>query len=214
MCSWLRCRRSSVGDDAFRRTGVAPVAVEAGADERFVGQVVPGEHGGDPLEERGFGQRAGRGQQAEDGPFDAIRERGGGRFAVRPIAEPPAAGLDLDQAVLRRSRQLPVDQGDEPFDGVRGFVAQGAGDPCATGAVRGAGSVTRSTVASSNVVARRACLRRSRVHVFRPTGAPAPASARRRSRPAKRSAGACHRDRARRGSREGGARSGRVRPVP
>ena len=62
--------------------GGAPVAVEARADERFVGQVVSHEHGGDPLEERGFGQGAGRGQQAEHGPFDAICEGRGGRFAV------------------------------------------------------------------------------------------------------------------------------------
>ena len=85
------------------------------------------EHGGDPLEERGFGQGAGRGQQAEHGPFDAIGEGAAAAVAVRPIAEPPAAGLDLDKAVLRWSRQLPVDQRDEPFDGV-GRVITRAGD--------------------------------------------------------------------------------------
>ena len=118
-----------VRDDPFGGAGRAPVAVEAGADERFVGQVVAREHGGDPLEERGFGQRAGRGQQAEHGPFDAICEGRGGRIAVRAIAEPPAAGLDLDQAVLRRPRQLSVDQRDEPFDGVGRLVTRRPGDP-------------------------------------------------------------------------------------
>jgi len=39
------------GDDPLGGAGETAVAVEAGADERLVRQVVPGEQGGDPLVE-------------------------------------------------------------------------------------------------------------------------------------------------------------------
>ena len=55
--------RSSVGDQAVGRAGQAPVAVEAGPDERLVGQVVAGEQRRDPLVERGL-RRAGRRSRA------------------------------------------------------------------------------------------------------------------------------------------------------
>ena len=42
------------------RAGEAAIAVEAGADQRLVGQVGPDEQAGDALEERGLGQRARR----------------------------------------------------------------------------------------------------------------------------------------------------------
>ena len=100
-----------VGHEPARGRGRAAVAREAGPDERLVGQVVAGEEGRHALEERGLGDRAGGRQEAVDGPLDAIGERDRGRLAVRSIAEPPATGLDLLDAVLvgsRRARPRPA----------------------------------------------------------------------------------------------------------
>ena len=105
LCCWLRVRRSS---RVTRRSGVlvrAPVALQARPDERLVGQVVTGEHRGDPLVERGLGHGTGRGQQAEHGPLHAIRQGRRRSLHVGRLAEPPAAGLDLDDASLRGTRR-------------------------------------------------------------------------------------------------------------
>ena len=59
VCSWLRPQQVVGGDEPVGRAGEAAVAVEAGPDERLVGQVVAGEQRRDPVEERGLG-RAGR----------------------------------------------------------------------------------------------------------------------------------------------------------
>ena len=67
------------GDEPVRRRGQAAVALEAGPDEGLVGQVMAGEQPGDPLEERRLGQRAGRREEAEDGPLDPIGEWHGRR---------------------------------------------------------------------------------------------------------------------------------------
>ena len=70
-------------DQPVRGAGQAAVAVEAGADEGLVGQVVAGEQRRDPLEERRLRERAGGREQAEDRPLDAVGERRRGRVAVR-----------------------------------------------------------------------------------------------------------------------------------
>ncbi len=93
------------GDQPVGRAGQAPIAVEAGLDERLVGQVVAAEHRGHALVERGLRQRAGGRQEAEDGPLDAVGERRCRGVAILAIGQPPAAGLDLGQAALvRRGR--------------------------------------------------------------------------------------------------------------
>ena len=112
MCSAVRRRRSSPVTSRLGRRGGAAVAGEAGADERLVGQVVAREERGDALEERGLGDRAGGRQEAVHGPFHAVRERDRGGLAVRPLAEPPPAGLDLLDTALVRPAELLVDQGD------------------------------------------------------------------------------------------------------
>ena len=61
------------GDQALGRAREAPIAVEAGSNEALVRQIVAAEHRRDALEERGFRDRARGRQQAEDGPFDAVR---------------------------------------------------------------------------------------------------------------------------------------------
>ena len=128
VCSWLRRSRSSVGHEPVGRAGQAPVAVQAGPDERLVGQVVADEQRGDPLEERGLGERAGGRQQAEDGPFDAVGQRRRGRLAVRPVGEPPAAGLDLDEAASASGRPARRGSGRAAVRPGRGGVA-GRGPP-------------------------------------------------------------------------------------
>ena len=110
-------RREVVGrDQAVRRAGEAPVAVEAGADERLVGQVRAGEQAGDPVQERGLGERAGRGQEAVDGPLDAIREGDGGGLAVGAVAEPPAILGHPDQAAAVGAGEGVADQREESVD--------------------------------------------------------------------------------------------------
>src|SRR3990172_4338625 len=74
------------------RGGPAAVAVETGPHERLVGRVVAAEHRADAVEEGALGEATGGGEQAEDGPFDAIGEglRGHGYLAL--VAQPPSAG--------------------------------------------------------------------------------------------------------------------------
>ena len=123
-CSWLRRRRSSSGHEPVGRAGGPAVAVEAGPDERLVGQVVAAEHRGDPLEERRLRQRAGGREQAEHGPLDAVREGRRRGLPVVPVGEPPAAGLDLDESLLGRPAELVADQGEQALDGVVGDLAR------------------------------------------------------------------------------------------
>ena len=112
------------------RAGQAAVAVEADPDEPLVGQVVTAEHRGDPLEERGLGERTGGGQQAEHGPFDAIGERHGGAGHVLRVGQPPATGLDLRQAMLGRPAELLADQREQAVDRVDlGVTLAGAAGP-------------------------------------------------------------------------------------
>ena len=63
------------GHDPLGRARPAPIALEAGPDERLVGQVVAGEDARDPLEERRLGHRAGRREEAEHRPLDPVGER-------------------------------------------------------------------------------------------------------------------------------------------
>ena len=102
------------GDQPVGRAGQAAVAVEAGPDEALVGQVVAGEQRGDPLEERRLRDRAGRRQQAEDGPLDAVGERR--RRRPRGPPRSPATsgpGSISRQAPLGRPAQLVADQGEQ-----------------------------------------------------------------------------------------------------
>ena len=100
-----------LGDEPVGRARQAPVAVEAGPDQALVGQVVAGEQRRDALVERGLRQRAGRREQAEHGPLDAVGERDRRGGLVGRVGQPPAAGLDLGQARVRRPRHLVADEG-------------------------------------------------------------------------------------------------------
>ena len=108
------------GDDPVGRAGHAPIAVEAGRDERLVGQVVAAEQGGDPLVERALRQPAGGRQQAEDGPLDPVGERQRGGRDVGRIGQPPAARLDLLKAPVAGSAELVADDREQPLDLVAG----------------------------------------------------------------------------------------------
>ena len=214
------------GDQAVRRAGQAAVAVEAGADETLVGQVVAGEQRRDPLVERRLGDRPGRRQQAEDGPLDAIGERHGRGLAVLALGEPPAAGLDLDDAALRRPGQLVADQGEQALDRVgaqrrvpsadapdAGPVApgRGLGRARAVGgrAVVGVGAGPRRRSRRPRSGAVRRAPRRSTATPSRPRRGPARPGASRRP-----AGGAVRPGRGRRGPRRGPARSAPARPGP
>ena len=116
-------------DQPIGRAGHAPVALEAGADESLVGQVMAGEERRDPVEERELGERAGRGQEAEDGPLDAVGERDRRGLAIGRVAQPPAAGLDLLEPGVVGPAHLVADERQEPVDRVGGRPAR-ARDPC------------------------------------------------------------------------------------
>ena len=100
----------------------APVAFEAGPDEATLGEVVTGEHGADPLEERSLGQRAGGREEAEHGPLDAVGQRQRRGCQVVGMTKPPAARLDLDQSALSRRAELVANQSDEPLHDARRCV--------------------------------------------------------------------------------------------
>ena len=87
-------------------------------DERLVGQVVPGEHRGDALEEGVLTERPGGGQQAEHGPLDAIGQRRRGGIAVGSLRQPPPTGLELDEAMLARAAELVLDECQQPLHGI------------------------------------------------------------------------------------------------
>ena len=110
-CSSLRRTRSSPVASRLGRAGQAPVRVEAGADERLVGEVRAGEQAGDPVQEGGLGERAGRREEAVDGPLDAVGERHGGELAVGLVGQPPAVVADPGQAPALRARERRPRQG-------------------------------------------------------------------------------------------------------
>ena len=107
--------------EPVRGAGQAPVAVEAGADERLVGQVGAGEQARDPVEELRLGQRAGGRQQAVDRPFDPVGERRRGGVAVVAVAQPPAVVADPHQAAAVGAGERLADEGDQPLDVVDGL---------------------------------------------------------------------------------------------
>ena len=119
-CSWLRRVRSSVVTSTSGGARDAPIAVEARADERLVGEVGADEQAGDPVEERGLGQRAGGRQQAVDRPLDAVGERRGGDVAIRPVAQPPAVVADPDQAAALDAGERVADEREQALDVVEG----------------------------------------------------------------------------------------------
>ena len=118
VCSWLLRRRSSAVTRRSGRAGQAAVAVEAGADERLVGQVVAGEQRRDAIVEGGLGERSGGRQQAEHRPLHAIGEWCGGRLPVGRLGQPPAPGLDLGETPLVRAAELIADQREQALDGI------------------------------------------------------------------------------------------------
>ena len=136
------------GHEPLGRRGEAAIALEAGPDERLVGQVVPREQAGDPLEERRLRERPGRRQEAEHGPLHAVRERHRRGLAIGPVGQPPATRLDLDQPPLARSAELVADEGEQPLDVAGGDVlARAAGEP--TGRASPRPAVRRDVAAGS-----------------------------------------------------------------
>ena len=77
-------------DQPVRRAGEAPVAVEAGADERLVGQVGAGEQARDPVEERGL--RSGPAVDSRLYTAHSTRSASGAAAASRSARSPATSG--------------------------------------------------------------------------------------------------------------------------
>jgi hypothetical protein len=118
------------GHEALGSRGQATVALETGPDERLVRQVVTREEPGDALEERRLRERPGRREEAEHGPLDPVGQGQRRGLAIRPIGQPPASRLDLDEAALGRSAELLPDERQQPLDVAGGdILVAGAARP-------------------------------------------------------------------------------------